>query len=133
MDLFVIGNVRDWNHQANEMDIWRGAPSGGVPERLTYLNTSLTFVTLLDQDTLAFVAPDTARGRIVALVSRRRQPADIRPVVGSKSSRSPAGSDGSQSIYVGVGEPQRWASGRHESQPCGELVACADSRRQESR
>ena len=32
---FVSGNVRDWNHQANEMDIWRVAPSGGVPERLT--------------------------------------------------------------------------------------------------
>ena len=55
---FVSGNVRDWNHQANEMDIWRVAPSGGVPERLTHLNTSLTFLALLDQDTLAFIAPD---------------------------------------------------------------------------
>ena len=58
MDLLRQREVRDWNHQANEMDIWRIAPSGGAPERLTYLNTSVTFLAMLDQDTLAFIAPD---------------------------------------------------------------------------
>ena len=55
---FVSGSVRDWNHQNNEMDIWRIRPSGGTPERLTYLNTSVTFLAMLDQDTLVFIAPE---------------------------------------------------------------------------
>ena len=55
---FVSGSVRDWNHQNNEMDIWRIPPSGGSPERLTYLNTSLTFLAMLDQETLVFIAPE---------------------------------------------------------------------------
>jgi serine/threonine protein kinase/Tol biopolymer transport system component len=55
---FVHGDVRDWNHQADDMDIWRIRPSGGSPERLTYLNTSVTFLAMLDQETLVFIAPD---------------------------------------------------------------------------
>jgi Tol biopolymer transport system component len=55
---FVSGSVRDWNHQNNEMDIWRIPPSGGSPERLTYLNASLTFLAMLDQETLVFIAPE---------------------------------------------------------------------------
>jgi Tol biopolymer transport system component len=55
---FVHGVVRDWNHQSNEMDIWRIPPSGGSPERLTYLNTSVTYLAMLDQDTLVFIAPE---------------------------------------------------------------------------
>ena len=55
---FVHGVVRDWNHQTDEMDIWRIAPSGGSPERLTYLNSSVTFLAMLDQDTLVFIAPE---------------------------------------------------------------------------
>lgn len=55
---FVHGDVRDWNHGTDEMDIWRIAPSGGSPERLTYLNTSVTFLAMLDQNTLLFIAPE---------------------------------------------------------------------------
>jgi len=55
---FVHGVVRDWNHQSDEMDIWRIPPSGGSPERLTYLNTSVTYLAILDQDTLVFIAPE---------------------------------------------------------------------------
>jgi serine/threonine protein kinase len=54
---FVHGEVRDWNHQTNRMDIWRVRPSGGTPERLTYLNDPLTFLAILDLNTLVFVAP----------------------------------------------------------------------------
>jgi Tol biopolymer transport system component len=54
---FVSGSVRDWNHQTYEMDIWRIPPAGGTPERLTYLNAPLTFLSMLDEDTLVFVAP----------------------------------------------------------------------------
>ena len=55
---FVSGSVRDWNHTNNEMDIWRIPPSGGTPERLTFLSTSLTFLAMLDQDTVVFIAPE---------------------------------------------------------------------------
>jgi Tol biopolymer transport system component len=55
---FVSGSVRDWNHQNNEMDIWRIRPSGGSPQRLTYLNTSVSFLAMLDHHTLIFVAPE---------------------------------------------------------------------------
>ena len=55
---FVHGVVRDWNHQTDEMDIWRIPPSGGSPERVTYLNTSVTYLAMLDQDTLVFIAPE---------------------------------------------------------------------------
>jgi Tol biopolymer transport system component len=55
---FVHGVVRDWNHQTDEMDIWRIPASGGSPERVTYLNTSVTFLAMLDQKTLAFIAPE---------------------------------------------------------------------------
>ncbi len=55
---FVHGVVHDWNHQTDEMDIWRIRPSGGSPERLTYLNTSVTFLAMLGQDTLVFIAPE---------------------------------------------------------------------------
>ena len=55
---FVHGMVTDWNHQTDEMDIWRISPSGGSPERLTYLNAPVTFLAMLDQDTLIFVAPE---------------------------------------------------------------------------
>ena len=55
---FVHGIVRDLNRGTFEMDIWRVAPSGGLPERLTYLNAPLTFLAMLDQATLVFVAPD---------------------------------------------------------------------------
>ena len=55
---FASGSVRDWNHTNNEMDIWRIPPSGGTPERLTYVNTSVTFLAMLDQDTVVFVAPE---------------------------------------------------------------------------
>ena len=55
---FVHGVVNDWNQPTDVMDVWRVAPSGGRPERLTYLNTSVTFLAMLDDDTLLFVAPD---------------------------------------------------------------------------
>ncbi len=55
---FAHGVVRDWNHQTDEMDIWRVPPSGGSPERVTYLNTSVTYLAMLDQDTLVFIAPE---------------------------------------------------------------------------
>jgi serine/threonine protein kinase/Tol biopolymer transport system component len=55
---FVHGVVRDWNHQTDEMDIWRIRPSGGSPEQLTFLNTSVTFLAMLDENTLLFIAPE---------------------------------------------------------------------------
>jgi serine/threonine protein kinase/Tol biopolymer transport system component len=54
----VHGTVRDLNRQTVEMDIWRISPSGASPERLTYLNSAVSFLAMLDQDTLVFVAPD---------------------------------------------------------------------------
>jgi Tol biopolymer transport system component len=54
---FVHGVVRDWNHSSDEMDIWRIRPAGGAPERLTRLNTAITFVAPIDSRTLLFIAP----------------------------------------------------------------------------
>ncbi len=56
----VHGVVRDTNDQTEEMDIWRIRPSAsdGAPERLTHLNAAVTFLAMLDQDTLIFIAPD---------------------------------------------------------------------------
>ena len=53
---FVRGFVRNWNHETDEMDIWRVPQSGGTPERLTHLNTAVTFLAALDPRTLLYVA-----------------------------------------------------------------------------
>jgi serine/threonine protein kinase len=55
---FVHGVVGDWNRLTDVMDIWRIRPSGGKPERLTYLNTAVTFLAILDENTLLFIAPE---------------------------------------------------------------------------
>ena len=55
---FVHGVVRDTTDQNEEMDIWRVRPAGGAPERLTSLNTAVTFLAILDERTLVFIAPD---------------------------------------------------------------------------
>jgi serine/threonine protein kinase/Tol biopolymer transport system component len=54
---FVHGVVRDWNHSSDEMDIWRIPAKGGRPERLTYLDAAITFVSPLDARTLLYIAP----------------------------------------------------------------------------
>ncbi len=54
---FVHGVVRDTTDQTEEMDIWRVRPAGGTPERLTHLNAAVTFLAILDQNTLIFIAP----------------------------------------------------------------------------
>jgi Tol biopolymer transport system component len=54
---FVHGVVRDWNHSSDEMDIWRIRPEGSAPERLTRLNTAITFLAPIDARTLLFIAP----------------------------------------------------------------------------
>jgi serine/threonine protein kinase len=53
---FARGVARDSNQQTDDMDLWRVAAAGGAPERLTYLNTNLTFLTAVDVRTLLFVA-----------------------------------------------------------------------------
>ena len=133
---FVSGSVRDWNHQNNEMDIWRIPPSGGAPERLTYLNTSVTFLAMLDQDTLAFIAPeqDGSGSWLWSLdvgSCERREPGP--KVVGGRARGPAADSDGRRSIHVGFRQPRRRASGRHEGEPYGDALAGADSRRQAGR
>ncbi len=54
----VHGVVRDTNDQSEEMDIWRVRPAGGTPERLTFFNAAVTFLAILDERTLVFIAPD---------------------------------------------------------------------------
>ncbi|HEU4927074.1 MAG TPA: LpqB family beta-propeller domain-containing protein [Vicinamibacterales bacterium] len=54
----VHGTTRDVSRPTVEMDIWRISPSGASPERLTYLNTQLSFLAMLDPETLVFIAPD---------------------------------------------------------------------------
>jgi Tol biopolymer transport system component len=41
-----------------EMDLWRIRPSGGTPERLTYLNSDVRSVAPLDNRTILYVSPD---------------------------------------------------------------------------
>jgi hypothetical protein len=43
---------------AREMDIWRIRPSGGVPERLTNLNTDIRYLAFIDTRTVLYTAPD---------------------------------------------------------------------------
>ena len=43
---------------AREMDIWRIPVSGGAPERLTQVNRDIRYLTLLNDGTVLFVAPD---------------------------------------------------------------------------
>ena len=53
---FTHGVVREWNHQADVMDIWRVSPAGGVPEQVTRLKTDITFVAPVDGRTLLYTA-----------------------------------------------------------------------------
>jgi Tol biopolymer transport system component len=41
-----------------EMDLWRIAPAGGTPERLTRHNSDVRYVAPLDERTVLYVAPD---------------------------------------------------------------------------
>ena len=52
---------------------------GGTPERLTHLNAAVTFLAILDQNTLIFVAPGRGRVWILALVSGRREEGSAHP------------------------------------------------------
>ena len=40
----------------NEMDIWRIRPGGGVPERITFHNSRVSYPTFLDRSTLVYLA-----------------------------------------------------------------------------
>jgi Tol biopolymer transport system component len=42
----------------DEMDIWRIAPTGGTPERLTFHDSRVAFPTFLDERTLLYLATD---------------------------------------------------------------------------
>jgi hypothetical protein len=42
------------------MDLWRIPSAGGSPEQLTRLSTVITFLTVLDAQTLLYIAPDEA-------------------------------------------------------------------------
>jgi Tol biopolymer transport system component/tRNA A-37 threonylcarbamoyl transferase component Bud32 len=42
----------------NEMDIWRIRPTGGVPERITFHNSRVSYPTFLDRSTLLYLATD---------------------------------------------------------------------------
>ncbi len=53
---FTHGVVREWNSQGDEMDIWRVSPSGGSPERMTRLNTDITFLAPISARTLLYTA-----------------------------------------------------------------------------
>ena len=54
---FVRGVLRLGNIQADEMDICRIPSSGGTPEQLTTLKTAITFLAVVDPDTLLYIAP----------------------------------------------------------------------------
>jgi Tol biopolymer transport system component/tRNA A-37 threonylcarbamoyl transferase component Bud32 len=43
----------------NEMDIWRIRPGGGVPERITFHNSRVSYPTFLDRSTLVYLATGT--------------------------------------------------------------------------
>jgi serine/threonine protein kinase/Tol biopolymer transport system component len=49
---FVTGKVA-----TQEMDVWRIAPSGGEPERLTNQNNHITYVTPIDSRTVLYLSP----------------------------------------------------------------------------
>ena len=50
---FVTGN---W--ATNELDMWRIAPGGGQPERLTRHDNDVTYLTTIDSRTVLYLAPD---------------------------------------------------------------------------
>jgi len=52
---FVHGFVREWN-QRDDMDIWRVRSSGGAAERLTTLQTTVTFLAAIDAASMLYVA-----------------------------------------------------------------------------
>ena len=114
---FVSGSVRDWNHQNNEMDIWRIPPSGGTPERLTYLNTSVTFLAMLDQRHAGLHRARAGWVRIVALVPGCREPPNVEKlvtkVVGSRPGDPAADPDGRRPIHVDLRQPRPRATGGH--------------------
>jgi Tol biopolymer transport system component/predicted Ser/Thr protein kinase len=47
---------------AREMDVWRIRPTGGVPERLTNLNTDIRYLAFMDNRTVLYTAPDQNGG-----------------------------------------------------------------------
>ena len=53
---FVQGKVLDNNFY--ESDVWRIRPMRGQPERMTFHNTRVTFPTMLDSQTLLYLATD---------------------------------------------------------------------------
>ena len=67
---FVQGNLPD------EMDIWRMAPNGGAPERITFQHSHVSHPTLLDRSTLLYLAADEddPGQRIYGLDLQRRIP-----------------------------------------------------------
>ena len=44
---------------ANQMDLWRIRPSGATPERLTRLNSNVSYPAQIDSRTLLYIAPDS--------------------------------------------------------------------------
>jgi Tol biopolymer transport system component len=66
--LFVSGSPA-----TNELDIWRIAPEGGQPERLTNHNAVVGYPTPIDARTVVYIAADRAAGWLWALDLDRRQ------------------------------------------------------------
>src|SRR5262249_49573398 len=55
--IYYAGSTRS----LSEYDVWRIPSNGGSPERLTSLSTNVQYVTVIDDRTLLFVAPDHDR------------------------------------------------------------------------
>ena len=98
---FVMGTLPD------KMDVWRVAPGGGAPARMTSHNSRVTHLTFLDRDTLLYLATDSdANGPwLYALDTQRRQSRRISFGVDRYTSIS-ASADGRRLVAT-VANPRR--------------------------
>jgi len=109
-----------------EMDIWRVAPTGGVPERITNRHTDIRFPTLIDDRTMLFVSPaeDGSGPWLYALDVKTRK--STRIGVGVDQYRSIAASADGRRLVATVANPRSalW------SIPIGDRVATENDAKQ---
>jgi Tol biopolymer transport system component len=91
----------------NQLDVWRIAPAGGMPERITSHNGSVTHPVLLDRRTLMYLAsdPDGSGPWLYGMDVERRVPHKLSAGLGKYTSLA-ASADGRR-LAVTVARPKK--------------------------
>ena len=129
----VHGTVRDWNRPDRRDGHLGISPSGASPERLTYLNSAVSFLAMLDQDTLVFVAPgQNGFGSWLWSLDVGSTP-DVRAWWGARAEYYPSGFLPAPSNTRRSPRAATGSGGGHAGQPDSQPLQRADSRRPQRR